>query len=638
MDDGSRDATGERLAALEAELGPRLRVVRHERNRGYGAALRSGFAAAEGDLVFYTDSDNQFDLSELASATSADARVGRRPRLSHRPQGRAPAADDLLGVQPSLLLGVRPVRPRPQLLVQAVPRARCCARCPWRPTTSSSTPSWSCACTAAGFRYVERGVTHLPRLAGRSTVRLSDIPRTLAGRGAHAGRAQLRAAALTGAKPRARGGRWMPPASGRAAAGRRPARAPRRSSSPPPIRSMRPVAVDFGSSLAGSRFLARPLPGRRRASAGRTGRARSRSPARAPAGRCASTRSSPPGARAARRPPRFGSARRRERRRGAGPGAGRAQPDRDHRRPRRAATVERPPRIRHVRPRPRRPTDARACACTRCASRPVGGTFAPGLPPLRPAAVGGGRRAARVRDRRAGRRRARPGSRPPRRPPRRWPRRRSASSRPARWTVWLLPAAIAVEAVAAAGLVAAVPQHVRGLGGVIVRRRAAALAAARTLDARPLGRAGGLGAAGTVLAYRLQPVVVIPMASGRETAFEDGLGSFDSRDGVRFRHVARGAPPRPAGSRRRRVARRRDRGRARARRRPLAPRGRGRRRGGGAARARVVAHEMHGARSHRMAVRARPYVPRLAARRHLAARGPGGPRERLALPAHRRRW
>ncbi|PYQ47973.1 MAG: glycosyltransferase family 2 protein, partial [Acidobacteria bacterium] len=65
VDDGSRDATGARLAALEAEMGPRLRVVRHETNHGYGAALRNGFAAAEGDLVFYTDSDNQFDLSEL---------------------------------------------------------------------------------------------------------------------------------------------------------------------------------------------------------------------------------------------------------------------------------------------------------------------------------------------------------------------------------------------------------------------------------------------------------------------------------------------------------------------------------------------------------------------------------------------
>src|SRR5262249_20901487 len=66
VDDGSRDATRERLAALESPLGPALRVIRHESNRGYGAALRTGFNAARGDLVFYTDSDNQFDLSELA--------------------------------------------------------------------------------------------------------------------------------------------------------------------------------------------------------------------------------------------------------------------------------------------------------------------------------------------------------------------------------------------------------------------------------------------------------------------------------------------------------------------------------------------------------------------------------------------
>ena len=63
--DGSRDQTPDRLAALQAELGERLRVVRHQSNRGYGAALRSGFQASRGDLVFYTDSDNQFDVTEL---------------------------------------------------------------------------------------------------------------------------------------------------------------------------------------------------------------------------------------------------------------------------------------------------------------------------------------------------------------------------------------------------------------------------------------------------------------------------------------------------------------------------------------------------------------------------------------------
>ena len=45
---------------------PRLRVVTHERNRGYGAALQSGFAAADREWVFYTDGDGQYDPGELA--------------------------------------------------------------------------------------------------------------------------------------------------------------------------------------------------------------------------------------------------------------------------------------------------------------------------------------------------------------------------------------------------------------------------------------------------------------------------------------------------------------------------------------------------------------------------------------------
>jgi glycosyltransferase involved in cell wall biosynthesis len=64
VDDGSRDGTAQILDELEAIV-PELRVVRHEENRGYGAALRTGFAAATKDLVFYTDGDAQFDPREL---------------------------------------------------------------------------------------------------------------------------------------------------------------------------------------------------------------------------------------------------------------------------------------------------------------------------------------------------------------------------------------------------------------------------------------------------------------------------------------------------------------------------------------------------------------------------------------------
>jgi glycosyltransferase involved in cell wall biosynthesis len=64
--DGSRDRTGEVLAALQArqpELN--LRVVTHPVNHGYGAALASGFDAATKDLIFMTDGDKQFDVTEL---------------------------------------------------------------------------------------------------------------------------------------------------------------------------------------------------------------------------------------------------------------------------------------------------------------------------------------------------------------------------------------------------------------------------------------------------------------------------------------------------------------------------------------------------------------------------------------------
>ena len=64
VNDGSSDDSAAVLAALAGEV-PRLQVVTHEVNRGYGGALRSGFAAATKELVFYTDGDGQYDVGEL---------------------------------------------------------------------------------------------------------------------------------------------------------------------------------------------------------------------------------------------------------------------------------------------------------------------------------------------------------------------------------------------------------------------------------------------------------------------------------------------------------------------------------------------------------------------------------------------
>lgn len=64
VDDGSSDRTAA-LVRAAAERDSRIRLVRHDHNRGYGEALRTGFLAARLDLVFFTDADNQFDLNDL---------------------------------------------------------------------------------------------------------------------------------------------------------------------------------------------------------------------------------------------------------------------------------------------------------------------------------------------------------------------------------------------------------------------------------------------------------------------------------------------------------------------------------------------------------------------------------------------
>src|SRR5947209_13354579 len=64
VDDGSGDGTAAAVARA-AQAHPRVRLLRHDRNRGYSAALRTGFEGARGRLVAFTDADCQFDLADL---------------------------------------------------------------------------------------------------------------------------------------------------------------------------------------------------------------------------------------------------------------------------------------------------------------------------------------------------------------------------------------------------------------------------------------------------------------------------------------------------------------------------------------------------------------------------------------------
>jgi hypothetical protein len=85
VNDGSTDETG--MIADELSAGdPRIGVVHHPVNRGYGAALKSGFGAAQLEWIFFSDSDGQFDLTEikllLPFTNDADAIIGYRTSRS----------------------------------------------------------------------------------------------------------------------------------------------------------------------------------------------------------------------------------------------------------------------------------------------------------------------------------------------------------------------------------------------------------------------------------------------------------------------------------------------------------------------------------------------------------------------------
>jgi glycosyltransferase involved in cell wall biosynthesis len=65
VDDGSTDRTSAIADQLERDS-PFVSVVHHAKNAGYGSALRSGFARASKELIFYTDGDGQYDTGDLA--------------------------------------------------------------------------------------------------------------------------------------------------------------------------------------------------------------------------------------------------------------------------------------------------------------------------------------------------------------------------------------------------------------------------------------------------------------------------------------------------------------------------------------------------------------------------------------------
>jgi len=177
VNDGSADATPAICKKLAADYSS-LRVIDFEKNRGYGVALRTGFLAARYRHVFYTDSDNQFDVSEvkyfLPIIDSYDLVVGFRVYRYDRPMRLFLSWGYNFLVR--LIFGIRvhDIDCAFKLFRREVFDAMQLESADFFIDTEIVVKA-----KRLGYRMNEVGVRHYPRMAGQTTVRPSDIPRTL---------------------------------------------------------------------------------------------------------------------------------------------------------------------------------------------------------------------------------------------------------------------------------------------------------------------------------------------------------------------------------------------------------------------------------------------------------------------------
>jgi dolichol-phosphate mannosyltransferase len=177
VDDGSCDGTSA-LVAEEAARRPHVCLLRHEVNQGYGAALRTGFVAARFERVAFTDADCQFYLADLGGLL--DLAEAHPIAVGYRIDRQDPARRRFLSWGYNTLVR--------GLLGTRVRDCDCALKVFHKDVVASLLPETSgffvntemlTRARQLGYSVAETGVRHRPRLKGKSTVSLGDVPRTL---------------------------------------------------------------------------------------------------------------------------------------------------------------------------------------------------------------------------------------------------------------------------------------------------------------------------------------------------------------------------------------------------------------------------------------------------------------------------
>lgn len=182
VDDASTDATG-RLADGYADADPHVRVIHHARNRKLGGSIKSGFAAATGDLVLYTDADLPFEMIELLRAVRVlrtyEADVVSAYRLDRTGEGpRRAVYSWIYNWLVQLTFGTRL---RDVNFAFKLVRRRVLDHVVLRSEGSFIDAELVIRAQRSGFSIVQIGVDYFPRTRGVSTLSSFAVIRTMLG-------------------------------------------------------------------------------------------------------------------------------------------------------------------------------------------------------------------------------------------------------------------------------------------------------------------------------------------------------------------------------------------------------------------------------------------------------------------------
>ena len=174
INDGSKDNTASVLESIKKEYSPNIKVITHNPNRGYGAALKSGLYNAKYQWITFTDSDGQFDFSEIVNLldkqqkTQADIVIGYY--LSRKVSKATIITSKIWELIVFILFGLRVTdidcgfKLINKKVIDTIPKLEA-----ERGAFISS--EFLIKAKKSGFKIVEIGVHHYPRVEGQATGR-----------------------------------------------------------------------------------------------------------------------------------------------------------------------------------------------------------------------------------------------------------------------------------------------------------------------------------------------------------------------------------------------------------------------------------------------------------------------------------